>query len=164
MSMPLHMTIEGKKQGAIDGPCTMKGREKTFLVNALNHEVFMPRSPQTGLSTGKRVHNPLSIVKEIDQASPKLYMALTNGEHLTVTIKWYRTNPAGGAAEQHYFTTLLENAILVSVRPWVPNTLDPNSRNYTHHEEISITYERISWTFEPGGVSSTDDWQAPVEG
>ena len=94
MPMPAHMTLEGENQGNIEGSCEMQGRESTILVEAMNHEVRIPRDPQTGLSTGKRVHNALSVVKVFDKSSPKLYQALTTGEHMRiVTLKWYRIDP-----------------------------------------------------------------------
>src|SRR4051812_11917717 len=96
MPLPAHMTLEGVKQGKIDGSCTQKGRENTILVQAFDHQVYIPRDPQTGASTGKRVHNPLTIVKSYDKASPKLYQALTSGEKMkNVEIKWYRIDPQG---------------------------------------------------------------------
>ncbi|MBU1701599.1 MAG: Hcp family type VI secretion system effector [Candidatus Eisenbacteria bacterium] len=163
MPMPIHLTIEGMTQGAFEGPVKMKGREGTVLVQALVHEVLMPRSPQTGLSTGKRMHNPLVVTKELDKISPQLYLALVTGEHLTVTLKWYRPNPEGGASEQHYFTTTLTNAVLVSIKEYIPNVLDARNNNFTHMEDVSFTYEKIVWTFVPDGVESEDDWQSPVE-
>src|SRR4051812_30675151 len=115
MAMQLHMTIEGAKQGKIDGPSKIKGREKTFEVLAFNHEVTLPFEQRTGGISGKRLHHPLTILKTVDESSPKLYKAITNGEHLTVEIKWYRPHPDGGAAEQHYFTTKLGNGKLIAI-------------------------------------------------
>ena len=72
MPMPAHMNLTGEKQGNIDGSCDMKGREKTILVYSMNHDIHIPRDPQSGLASGKRIHGPLSIVKEDDKSSPKL--------------------------------------------------------------------------------------------
>ncbi len=160
MPMPAHMTMEGEQQGNIEGSCEMQGREGTMLVEAFNHEVRIPRDLQSGLSTGKRVHNALSVVKVFDKASPKIYQAMCTGEHLkNVTIKWYRIDPNG--QEQHYFTHTLEDAIVVSVRPWMPNCLDPKTEGYTHMEEVSYTYKKIRWTWEVDGVESEDSWIVP---
>ena len=137
MPMPAHMTLSGENQGDIQGPVTMAGREDTILVQAFNHEIHIPRDPQSGLSTGKRVHGALSIVKTYDNASPKLYQALCTGEHMKeVQIKWYRINPAG--QEEWYFTHTLEDAIIVSMKPYMPNCLDPSTVSFTHMEEVLI--------------------------
>jgi len=155
------MTLTGKTQGAIaEGCCTMEKREDTILCQALNHEVYIPRDPQTGLPTGKRVHNPLTITKVFDKATPKLFQALSTGERMSdVTMKYYRINPSG--TEEHYFTIKLEDAIIVSVKPWVPNALDQARERFTHMEDVSFTYSKIIWTWEIDGVEAQDAWQVP---
>ena len=160
MPMPAHMTLEGENQGSIEGSCDMQGREATILIEAMNHEVRIPRDPQTGLSTGKRIHNAFSVVKVFDKASPKLYQALCTGEHMqNVTLKWYRIDPTG--QEEHYFTHTLEDAIIVSVRPWMPNCLDAATESYTHMEEVMFTYKKIRWTWEIDGIEAEDSWLVP---
>ncbi len=130
------------------------------MVQAFNHEVRIPRDPQSGLSTGKRVHNALSVVKVFDKSSPKAYQALCTGEHMkNVTIKWYRIDPQG--AEEHYFTHVVEDAIFVSIRPWMPNALDPQTEGFTHMEEWMFTYKKIRWTWEVDGVEAEDSWLVP---
>ena len=160
MPMPAHMTCEGESQGTIAGSCEMQGREDTMLIEAFNHEVRIPRDPQTGLSTGKRIHTAYSVVKVFDKATPLLYQALCTGEHLkTVVLKWYRIDPTG--QEEHYFTHTLENAIIVSIRPWMPNCLDPKTESYTHMEEVSFTYAKIRWEWIVDGIEAQDEWIVP---
>jgi type VI secretion system secreted protein Hcp len=154
------MTLEGEAQGVIEGSCEMSGREGTILLDAFDHTVRIPRDPQSGLSTGKRVHEAFKVVKVYDKASPKLYQALCQGEHMkVVTVKWYRIDPSG--QEQHYFTHTLTDAIVVSMRPWMPNCLDPLTESFTHMEEVMFTYKKIRWTWEIDGIESEDSWLAP---
>ena len=160
MPMPAHMTVEGENQGAIEGSCEMQGREKTILVEAFEHRVRIPRDPQSGLSTGKRMHESMTVTKVYDKATPKLYQALCTGEHLkNVTIKWYRIDPAG--QEEHYFTHVLEDAIVVSMHPYMPNCLDPKTESFTHMEDVEFSYKKIRWTWEPDGIESEDSWIMP---
>ena len=160
MALPSHLILVGEKQGAIKGSCTQKGREGTILVQGFDHEVSIPRDPQTGLATGKRVHHPLTILKAVDKSSPLLYMALTSGEHMkSVEIKWYRINEKG--QEDHYFTTKLSDAIIVSMRPWMKNCLDPAFAQFGDMEDVSFTYRKITWRWEKDGVESEDDWSMP---
>ena len=160
MPMPAHLEVTGNNQGKIDGSCDMQGRENTILVEGFDHEVYIPRDPQSGLPTGKRVHNAMKVVKTYDKSSPKLYQALCTGEQLSdVTLKWYRIDPTG--SEEHYFTTKLEDAILVAIKPWMPNCLDPATESYTHMEELAFTYKKIMWTWEPDGIESEDSWLIP---
>jgi type VI secretion system secreted protein Hcp len=162
MPMPFHMTLTATKQGAIAIQCcTMTGREDTILCQALNHEVYIPHDIQTGSATGKRVHNALTVTKVFDRASPKLYQALTTSDHMTdVTLKFYQISKSG--IEEHYFTIKLEDAIIVSIKPWIPNALDPARDGFTHMEDVSFTYSKIIWTWEEGGVEAQDSWQVPI--
>jgi len=160
MPMPCHLTLEGENQGNIEGSCEMEGREGTILVYSFDHDIHIPRDPQSGLPSGKRIHGPLTIVKEFDKASPKLYQALCTGEHLSnVTIKWYRIDPTG--SEEHYFTHVLEDAIVVTIKPYVPMVFVAENEPYRHMEEIAFTYKKIKWTWEPDGVESEDSWLVP---
>jgi type VI secretion system secreted protein Hcp len=160
MPMPAHMELTGNNQGKIDGSVTQQGRENTILIEAMNHMVRIPRDPQTGLPTGKRIHEALTVTKVYDKSSPKLYQALCTGEHFSdVSIKWYRIDPTG--QEEHYFTHKLIDAILVDIKPWMPNCLDPSTESFSHMEDLSFTYRKIIWTWEPDGVEAEDDWEVP---
>ena len=160
MPLPAHLTLEGKNQGAIEGSCTQEGREGTILVQALNHEVSIPLDSQTGLSTGKRVHHPLKILKEVDKSTPLLFLALTSGEHLnSVEIQFYRIDENG--AEEHFYTIKLEDAIIVSIKPKLPSCLEAETVDLKFQEEVSFTYRKAIWRWEPDGKESEDDWQAP---
>lgn len=160
MPLPCHAVIEGEKQGKIDGSCDMEGREKTVVVFGMNHDVHIPRDPQSGLPSGKRVHGPLTIVKEYDKSSPKLYQALCTGEHMKkVQLKFYRIDKTG--TEAHYFTTNLEDAIVVSMKPFSPLTFLSENEPYRHMEEVAFTYKKVKWTWEPDGVEAEDSWSLP---
>jgi type VI secretion system secreted protein Hcp len=160
MALPAYLTLTGEKQGVIKGSCKQKGREDTILVQAVEHEVTIPRDPQTGLATGKRIHHPMTILKAVDRSSPLLYMALTSGEHMkSVELKWYQINEKG--QEENYFTTRLEDAIVVSIRAWKKNCLDPALGYLSDMEDVSFTYRRIIWRSVKDGVESEDDWSTP---
>jgi type VI secretion system secreted protein Hcp len=161
MPMPSHITLEGERQGKIAGSCDMKGREGTILVYAMDHDIHIPRDPQTGLASGKRIHGPLTVVKEYDKSSPLLYQALCTGEHMkNVTMKWYRIDAKG--SEEHYFTHTLENAIIVSIKPFMKMAFLQENESYRHMEEVSFTYEKIKWTWEADGIESEDSWKLPA--
>jgi len=161
MPLPIHLTIEGKNQGAIEGSCDMEGRENSILVYAMDHGVHIPRDPQSGQPSGKRIHGPLTIVKEVDKSSPKLYQALCTGENLNpVVLKWYRIDPSVGQ-EEHYFTTELHDAIVVEMKPYFPIAFVKDNEPYRHMEELRFTYKKIIWTWEADGIASEDSWAVP---
>lgn len=160
MAMPSHLTLEGEKQGKIEGSCDIKGREKSILVYQLDHKIGIPRDTHTGLPTGKRIHGALVITKEFDKSSPKLYQALCSGEHLKeVVLDFYRISPKG--AEEKYYTIKLNNAIIVDMRAWFPATMVKENEPFQHMEDVSFSYEKIIWTWVPDGIEAEDSWTAP---
>jgi type VI secretion system secreted protein Hcp len=160
MPMPCYLILKGQKQGDIKGSTKVKGHEDTILIQAIEHTIEIPSSPQTGLPTGKRVHRPMTLTKEIDKSSPKLFQALTSGEYMTsVELQYYRISPKG--TEEKYYTVKLANAILTSIRAWTPNCLVPGNQQMGHMEDLSFTYEKVTWTFEPDGIEGEDSWLEP---
>lgn len=170
MPTPAYLSLEGATQGPISkgafttqsvGNIYQEGHEDEILVEAFNHIVTVPTDPQSGQPTGQRVHKPLTITKVFDKASPLLYTALTTGEKLPkVEVKWYRTSPEG--KQEHYFTIKLEDAIITNINSRMPNCQDPGQAHFTHLEDVSFTYRKITWTHEVGGTSGSDDWRNPV--
>ncbi|WP_395344299.1 Hcp family type VI secretion system effector [Ningiella sp. W23] len=164
-----YISIEGTKSGNItEGANTVESmgnayqadHESEATVQAFEHQVVIPRDPQSGQPSGQRVHHPFKITKVYDKSSPKLFDALCSGERLSkVVLKWYRTSMTG--TQEHYFTHELEDAVIVNIDSLMPNAQDPAMANFSHMEEVSMTYRRISWTHEVAGTTGSDDWRAP---
>jgi type VI secretion system secreted protein Hcp len=147
MPTPAHMMIEGTKQGNITqgtltedrvGNIWQEAHQDEILVQAMRHTVMIPTDPQSGQPTGQRVHQPLTVTKVYDKASPLLYNALTSGERLSmIKIKWYRTTPEG--MQEHYFTHELEDAVIVDITAHMPNCQDPSQAHFTHLEDVTFS-------------------------
>lgn len=161
-----YMKITGQKSGQIKGSVTQKGREGSIMVIAVSHSIVSPRDANSGLPTGKRMHKPFVITKELDQASPKLYNALVNNENLsTIEIDFWtpqiKATQGTGQEVQHY-TVKLTNANIASIDFKMPNNKNPELTRYAEYEEVAFTYEKIEWTWKDGGnVSASDSWRAP---
>ena len=159
---PATLRAVGTKNGVIQG----SGPDGNIAVIACEHEIVSPRDPASGLPTGKRQHKPFVITKEVDKASPVLYQVLVTNENLTtVELKVFRTDPAGGGKPLHVYTVKLTNASIASIRHWKPSTKDPATiaNGFAEYEEISFTYQKIEWTWVDGGITASDDWEAPVQ-
>jgi type VI secretion system secreted protein Hcp len=169
MPTPAYMSVNGETQGLITagaftadsvGNIWQEAHQDEVLVEAFEHEVIIPRDVQSGQPTGQRVHKPVIITKIFDKSSPLLYSALTSGERLpTVEIKWYRTAVSG--TQEHYFTHLLTDAVIVDISAEMPNCQDPGKAHFTHLEKVAMTYRKITWTHEISGTTGEDDWRAP---
>jgi type VI secretion system secreted protein Hcp len=158
--MPCYLTLEGETQGKIEGSCEVQGHSGKILIQAVDHRIELPKSPQTGLPSGKRQHLGITLTKEIDKSSPKIFQAQCSGEQLSkVELEFYRISPKG--TEEKYYTIRLEKAVVTSSRTWVPNCLAPENRQFGHMEDIALTYEKIVWTWEPDGIEAEDSWLTP---
>ncbi len=170
MATPAYMSVTGEKQGLITagaftadsvGNTYQEGHEDQVMVQAFTHDVIIPRDPQSGQPTGQRVHKPVSITKVYDKSSPLLQAALTSGERMSeIVIQWFRTSAQG--TQEHYYTTKLEDAIIVAINNKMHNCQDPGNSHFTHLEEVQFTYRKITWTHEVSGTSGSDDWRSPV--
>ncbi len=166
MALNAYMTLKGQKSGQIKGSCTQKGREDTIVVIATNHEITSPRDVASGLPTGKRMHRPFVITKELDKSSPLLYNVLCLNENLTeVVIKYWTPQlkaASGTGSEVQHYTIKLTNANIANIRFVQANVRYPDLVKFAEYEEISFTYQKIEWTWNDGGISANDDWEQPV--
>jgi len=161
MALNAYLTLSGQKQGEIKGSVTQKGREGSIMVIAVSHEILSPRDPASGLPTGKRMHKPLVITKELDRSSPLLYNVLVNNENLTKwELKFWR--PSATGAEQQFYTITLTNANISKIEFGMLNNKYDQLMKFAEYEEVAFTYQKIEWTWVDGGITAEDDWEAPV--
>ena len=161
MALNAYVNLKGQKQGDIKGSVTQKGREGKIQVIAVSHDIQSPRDPASGLPTGKRMHKPFVITKELDKSTPLLFSALVNNENITeLEVQFWR--PSATGAEQQHYTIKLANANIASVSSRMPNNKNPDLMKYETYEEIAFTYQKITWTWVDGGITAEDDWESPV--
>ncbi len=170
MPTPAYIKIEGATQGPITqgaftedsvGNVWQEGHEDEILVQEIDHIVTIPRDPQSGQPSGQRVHKPFMFTAPLSKATPLLYNALVTGEMLTTCeVHWYRTNTAG--KQEHFFTTKLEDALIVDIDCNMPHCQDPRNADFTQLVKVSLTYRKIIWEHTVAGTSGEDDWRKPV--
>jgi type VI secretion system secreted protein Hcp len=162
VALNAYLRLRGQKQGDIKGSVTQKGREGSILVYAFSHDLVVPRDPASGQASGKRMHKPVTITKDVDKSTPLLYQALIANENLPEWELqfWQTTTSTGG--EQQYYTVSLANSSISSIGQRMANNKDPNVTRYEVYEEIAFTYQRITWTWKDGGLTSQDVWSAPA--
>ncbi len=112
------------------------------------------------------MHKPIFFLKEVDKSSPLLWNALTTNENLTsCQIQFWApaTAAAGGVStEKLIYTVTLTNASIASMQQSMPSNVDPSTAKLSLQEEITLSYQKIQWTWVEGGVTAADDWEAPV--
>ena len=166
MALNAYLKIKGQKSGQVKGSVTQKGREDTIMVHAYTHEVVTPRDAASGLPTGKRMHKPLTITKEIDKASPILYNILVNNENITeFELKFWKPQikaAAGVGSEVHFYTIKLTNANISQMNEYILDNKIPANMPIPPMETVSFTYQKIEWTWVDGAITANDDWEAPI--
>lgn len=129
MVLNAYLKLKGQKQGEIKGSVIQKGREGRIMVIAADHELLSPTDPASGLPSGKRVHKPFVITKEVDRSSPLLYSAFANNENITEwELQFWRAAPTG--VEQQHYTVKLTNARIAGINFHMPNNKNPDLVKY----------------------------------
>jgi type VI secretion system secreted protein Hcp len=130
---------------AVTGTVEVTGRlQRPFSarIAGLSHDLVSPRDATTGFPTGKRQHRPVEIRKAVDKTTPLLVQALLTNENLTNV----RIAILDGKATT--MTIELQNASVAS-------------RSQRGREErVAFVYQKVTWTWVDGGVTTQDDWQA----
>lgn len=162
MALNAYLKLKGQKQGEIKGSVTQKGRENKIMVIAVNHDIISPRDAASGLATGRRMHKPFVITKELDKSTPLLHKALSNNELITEFELQFWTNKlskvgAAGTENQHY-TVKLTNANICEINFRMLNNKNPELVNFAEYEEVSFTYQKIEWIWNDGGITASDNW------
>ena len=134
-----YMTIKGSKQGQI--------RSDTASDQIRIVSVSRDTPMAAALPTGRRVHSTITIVREIDRASPKLFQALSTNEVLSEVVINFNGATGGDKTAQKI---VLTNAAILSVRKAGGN-----------NEMITLDYQAIEVTYTHGGKTATDDWETP---
>ncbi len=157
MAYEYYVSIEGAKQGKFKGESIREAWKEKIPAIGFEYEVKSPRDAASGLATGKRQHQPVTIVKQWGASSPQIFQALVTNELLkTVLFEFVRTNSNG--EEQVFYTIKLTNATIVSFHPHI-NQQNSNSNDIPETEEVSFTFQKIELENKLAKTMATDDWK-----
>ena len=163
MALNAYLTIKGQKHGLVQGSVTQKGREGKIMVMSAHHEVLSPTDHSSGLPTGKHMHKPFVIAKELDKSSPILYDMLVNNENITEwELQCWTASSRGGSGsgtEKQHYTVKLTNARINDIGFRMLNNKNPDLVKYAEYEEVAFTYQKIEWIWTDGRITAQDDWE-----
>jgi type VI secretion system secreted protein Hcp len=155
-----YLTLKGQRQGEIHGPVTLPGRENTIAVLSFAHQIVSPRDPASGLPIGKRQHQQLQILKEVDKTSPLVWNVLVSNEDLIDwALQFWEIPAEAGGAEKPVYTIRLTNASIASIRESMNDTQNLVAGGFPLPEAISFTYQKIEWIWADGEITAEDSWQ-----
>jgi type VI secretion system Hcp family effector len=138
-----YLTIEGTRQGKFKGEVSRAGAP----ADSIRILSVARESAPSGLATGRRSHAVITIVREVDAASPKFAQALATNEVLKQVVITFQTSGAGAGKDAQQIE--LTNATIAGIR---------RSGNT---ETITLDYPTIAVTYAKGGKAATDDWSVP---
>lgn len=153
--MKVFMKIEGMPGSSLDA-----NHADYSDVRGFQHELTYPFDMRENRGRGEPQHGALTVIKEIDKSSPKLYEALAKKKKVAgLEIEFWRDDPAAGGSE-HYFTIKLTDCRVVFIKPYMVQ--DEKTNLPPHVEEVGFAYRQIDWTWLSGGqVPTTFDFSSP---
>ncbi len=160
MAETVHLELKANGT-AIHGESTQTSLDRENTIECLYFEdsVRTAREKGTGMATGRRTYEPVVIRKRIDKSSPLLAKALCNNEVIEGVFRFYRPSPSGDGTTQQFFTVEIAQGRIAAIKRVSPDTIDPASSVEPPTEEVGFVFHTITWTYEDGGVTHTDDWR-----
>lgn len=118
------------------------------------HELVKPLGGDTTRSIGRISASPIIITKRIDKATPILAQSILQNQVIEATFYFYDTSPEDGSTFQA-FTMMITGGRISSLRTFTVLSGDISQVV----EEVSFTYNTLTWTYVPTGVEAVYDWQ-----
>lgn len=156
MGSSIYLTLTGKKQGMISSGCGtvssignrhQLGHEDEIFVHEVGYGIQM----HDNISLA-----PLTIVKEVDKASPLLFQAVNDNEMVDCVFNFYRTSVSG--MMENYYKIKLINARIVDISVNHPHTL--NSSDSSPQEMVTFEYKSITMDHITANTSGWAAWNS----
>jgi len=158
MAIPVYLWLEDGGGVPVKGSVGVNGRENSIEVCELMHSVEQPVDPLSGKMTTRHLHSSYAFMKNVDNASPHLYKALSSGQTFKKAVfKFYRINYNG--QEEEYFRTTLDNVKVTEIEPFIMDIKKPCWERHDHLEYVDFAYEKITWHYLDGNVIYFDSWK-----
>jgi type VI secretion system secreted protein Hcp len=148
----MYWKCTGMKQGDMHNSCDIKAYEKYSRVFGVAWGIVGQVDIHTGLSTGKRVEEPLVITKPIDKSTPSLLQAMIQNESIKDSEFIYLDFP-GSKVQVNTMVKILtiktENGHISKIEA---GTTDFGAMI----ERISLHFDKITWRHEIANTEATD--------
>lgn len=152
-----YLTLVGSKQGILSGESADAGYKDAIIVLGFKFSSSLPFDESTGLLTGAQKHEPLTIIKKIDSASPLLLQAFASNESMKkFELNLVRINSAG--KPETYYRIELKNALIVELEDTMLNAAESAFSNYPHMEEVTFAFQQMKVTHLPSNREAIIDW------
>jgi type VI secretion system secreted protein Hcp len=158
MAYEFYVKVKGAKQGAFKNETPREKHAGKIPGISFHYNVKSPRDTASGMASGKRVHQPVSFVKEWGASTPQLFQALCTNEALPeVTFEFVKTDQNG--EEYVYHTIRLVNARVTELDQYLAAEAAADQSHDVHElEKVSFTFQRIEIENKDGKTMAVDDW------
>lgn len=171
MALQAWIALKSAKQGQFKSETTLaKRRDKWMPVVAFTMGIVSPRDPASGLPTGKRQHQVVTIVKQWGAASPQALTACATNEVLTeIDIEFTRPPTGGSGDDVVYQTVRLTNATFWQITRFTGRPEGGEDTPFSGHtgtsdmmelERWAFTFQKIEVQDNDGKTSFADNWAA----
>lgn len=147
------LNVVGKKQGPIKGECKSVGHVDDITVLTWQWGLSAPTAVGTTQATRRRVHEALSVTKQLDSASTRLMSALSVNEELKSVKLSLRK---AGLGSDDFFKIELESARVASLH------VESDGAGGVH-EVVKFVFQKIAVTYQPqqsgGGAGGSQVFQ-----
>ncbi len=145
----------------VHGDCSSSDdRADSIVCIGFEDGVRTPRDQKSGRVTGRRIYEPLKIIKRVDKSTPLLAKALSLNEKIEAEFRFYRPAATTGTGEEHFFTIKLDEGRIASIKRFIPNLFEEGEDGTPMTETVTFVFHDITWTYELTGASHTDHWSA----
>lgn len=161
------LTMKLKTQGDVIGDSVAKHGaldfSKGMMCHAFQYEVTSQYDAGSAQLVGRRVHKPITIVREVDKASPLLFAALCTNETYTLAkMSFVRPDNAGKLALYNSIT--LELGAVVRYRTFhgiLPGSGESIEQVHTNElEEFDIVFQKVTYSNDLYSKTAIDNWQS----
>ena len=154
----LKLQIDGND---IEGESTVSSLERDGTIECSSFDYMLTAlyDEAIGKFTGRRRHEPVVIHKRVDKSTPLLLKALCRNETVNSAVfRFFRPSPGGSGAEEHFFTVLLENGHITSVKQVSEDAIIGGEAAPPMMEKVAFIFRTITWTYEIDGATHEDSW------
>lgn len=172
MAQTVHLKLFIDKK-AIEGESAQQADERKGTIECVAFEsgVSAPVDAGDGHPTGRRQYAPITVRKRVDRATPRLAEALAKSLRVEATFLFYRPSTGYQGTDENFLTVTIArpasasgpgpapspNAYVSGIKIIVPDTHDsPKDDPREAYEEVSFTFDDISWESRQRGQEKTD--------
>src|ERR1700677_697090 len=158
MAYHAYISLNGGKSNSKGGPVhKMSYGHMSITPRNLTSALLQVKSQSDagrGSLTGKRQHSPITIVREVDSASPLLWKGLCTNEALRALDISLVQRPDTGKGEVVVERITLTNAVISNVHRYTPRlgSSESDVHDTNELEEIQFTFQKITYTNVSGST------------